>query len=38
MQDAQEDRLGMLCELAGNEPDLQKFLEIVSEINNLVGA
>lgn len=38
MQDAQEDRLKMLCELAGNERDIQKLLELVHEINNLVEA
>lgn len=38
MQDAQGERLKMLCELAGNERDLQKFVELAYEINKLVPA
>jgi len=36
MQDAKEERLKMLCELAANERDVEKILESVQEINNLV--
>ena len=38
MQDAQEDRLRMLCELVENEPDLEKLLELVHEINTIAEA
>jgi hypothetical protein len=38
LQDAQEDRLRMLCELVENEPDLEKLLELVHEINTLAEA
>jgi hypothetical protein len=36
MQDAQEEQLGLLCELAANERDPQKLIELVRGINNLV--
>jgi len=36
MQDALEERLGLLCQLAGNEPDPQKLIELVKEINRLI--
>ena len=38
LQDAQEDRLKMLRELVENEPDLEKLLELVHEINTLAEA
>lgn len=38
MQDAQEERLKMLCELAGNEHDPDKLIELVRLINELVEA
>jgi hypothetical protein len=36
MPDALEERLGLLCQLAANESDSQKLIELVSEINTLV--
>ena len=36
MQDAQEERLGLLCQLAANEHDPQKLIELIREINKLV--
>jgi hypothetical protein len=36
MQDAQEERLGLLCQLVANERDPQKLIELVREINKLV--
>ena len=36
MQDAREERLGLLCQLAANERDPQKLIELVREINKLV--
>jgi len=38
MQDALEKRLGLLCQLAANERDSQKLLDLVREINELVEA
>jgi len=38
MQDAQEERLKMLFELARNERNFRKFLELVHEINLLIAA
>jgi hypothetical protein len=36
MQDGKEERLKMLCELAANELDSQKLLELVREISELI--
>jgi hypothetical protein len=36
MQAALEERLGLLCQLAANECDPQKLIELVREINKLV--
>jgi hypothetical protein len=36
MQDGKEERLKMLCELAANEPDSQKLLELVREISEQI--
>lgn len=36
MQNAHEERLGLLCQLAANERDPQKLVKLVSEINKLV--
>jgi len=36
MQEAQEERLGLLCQLAANEQDPQKLIELVRQINELV--
>ena len=38
MQNAQEERLGLLCQLAANERDPQKLIELVREINKLIEA
>lgn len=38
MQDDQQDRLKVLCELAANEYDSQKLLELVRQINELLDA
>jgi hypothetical protein len=38
MHDGQEDRLKILRELVENEPDLEKLLELVHEINTLAEA
>jgi hypothetical protein len=38
MQDDQEERLKMLCQLAADERDVQKLLKLVYEINELVEA
>jgi hypothetical protein len=36
MQDAQDERLLVLCQLAANEQDPQKLIEVVRQINELV--
>jgi hypothetical protein len=36
MEDAREDRLKMLCQRAANEEDLEKLLELLHEIRNLL--
>jgi hypothetical protein len=36
MQDAQEERLGLLCKLAANEQNPQKLIELVRGINKLL--
>jgi hypothetical protein len=36
MQDAQEERLRLLCQFAANEHDPQKLIELVRQINELV--
>jgi hypothetical protein len=36
MQNAQEERLRLLCQFAANEHDPQKLIELVRQINQLV--
>lgn len=36
MQDAQDERLGLLCQLAADERDPEKLIKLVREINELV--
>jgi hypothetical protein len=38
MEDASDDRLKILCKRVANEQDLEKLLELVHEISNLLEA